>query len=791
MAHVPKHEQSSGRTDAPGPRREDEAAGTENVRNTLSGGRVGSLVQAQYVGAVYAAGSRAVPAELAEATVAPPWGERAGRRLRGREELLRRLMDTVGDPRSGQVQVLHGLGGVGKTSLALEVAHRFRALGRGAQDGSGGVWWLQAHDADRLTAGLRAVAAQLGAGPDVLARGRLADWLWQRLSGLPGHWLLVLDNADELAVLDGPGRLASGTGWVRPHDARRGLVVVTTRDPDPISWGRHPRFHAVPVLSTQEGARVLTDRAGPRAGSPGEAASLAERLGGLPLALDTAGRYLAAVHDRPSMFRSPGEPETYASYRAALDRGSPLIDGEGTLAGIWNMSLKLIEARDHRHARPLLRLLASFAPAPLPVELLDPTHVARHEEFAGASGEELWDTLAAFVSLGLVLQDSTQHPDAPDTPPGIAAVTLHPLVHDGHQHPDFRLLAIGLLDEYAVRTGPPESPETWPHWIALAPHVQNALDAASGDEEQLVALQRPVMLTARGLGAGRQALLAGSVLEPLLAMLQRVRTADHPDILDAQLELALVHHAQGHHTRARRAYDTVLDAQKRTIGLDHPQALGTRHRLARVLRDQGLRGEARRAYESLLPDCQRVLGREHPDTLTVHNGLALVLHDQGLHGEARRSYEAVLAVQERVLGPDHQDALRTRHSLARVLHDQGHYGRARRQYEAVLAAQQSALGTEHPHTLNTRHNLARLLHDQGHPDRARDHYEAALLVWEGNWGQDNPGTLATKHELGRVLAALGELDEAARMLRSVLAARSRVLGPDHPDTQETQAELAR
>ncbi|MFB1047381.1 tetratricopeptide repeat protein [Streptomyces chrestomyceticus] len=784
-----KHERPAERADAPGPHQGREAVGTGNVHNTLSGGQADFVVQAQYVGTLYAAGPRTAQSEPADVTVVPPWGEREGLRLQGRDELLRRLMRAAAGARGGRVQVLHGLGGVGKTSLALEVAHRFRTVGEGGRDGSGHVWWVQAHDTDRLAAGMHAVAARLGAGHEALSGGRLADWLWQRLSDLPEHWLLVLDNADDLAVLDGPGRLSSGTGWVRPHGARRGLVMVTTRDPDPIRWGRHPRFHAVPVLSANDGARVLTGWAGPRAGGPGEAASLAERLGGLPIALDTAGRYLAAVHDRPPIFRGPGEPDTYAGYQAALDRGSLLGDGEGTLAGIWDMSLKLIEERGRHHARPLLQLLACFASAPLPVELLDPRHVTGHEAFAGVSGKELWDTLTSFRSLGLVLQVPAQRSASASS--GITAIALHPLVHDGHQHPGLRPLAVGLLDAYAARFGPPESPATWPHWTILAPHLQNALGTAPRDEETFAALQRAATLTARGLCASRQASLAEQVIEPFLAALRRVRGEDHPDVLTARRELALVHHIQGHHALARRTFDAVLDAQEHALGVDHPLTLSTRQRLARLLRDQGLRSEARRAYDRLLPDCRRVLGRDHPDTLNVHSGLAMVLHDQGLHDRARHSYAAVLAVQERALGPGHPDALRTRHSLARVLHYQGHHDQARREYETVLAAQQGVLGADHPTALNTRHNLALVLYDQGHPDQARAHYEAVLPVWEGNWGRDNPGTLATKHELGRVLASLGETGEAVRILQEVLAARSRTLGPDHPDTQETRAEVAR
>jgi hypothetical protein len=182
----------------------------DSVRNVVSGGRQGTVVQAGHITHLTINGEPV----REEITVAPPWGER-GTPLRGREALLDRLLSQPG------VHVLYGLGGVGKTSLALEAAHRL---------GDAPVWWVSAHDDTRLTGGMRAVARHLGASDEDLAAGMTAEMVWARLSALRDPWLLVVDNADDLRVLDGPGRLASGAGWVRAHRSPHGLVIVTTRD---------------------------------------------------------------------------------------------------------------------------------------------------------------------------------------------------------------------------------------------------------------------------------------------------------------------------------------------------------------------------------------------------------------------------------------------------------------------------------------------------------------------------------------------------------------------------------
>ncbi|WP_175439252.1 AAA family ATPase [Streptomyces vilmorinianum] len=130
-------------------------------------------------------------------TVAPPW-RRRGTPLRGRDELLARLRAATG------TQVLYGLGGVGKTSLALELAGSFAAEGAP-------VWWVAAQDGARLAGGLRAVARRVGLGEEELATGQTADLLWERLAALAGPWLLVLDpaaaHAELTAVLDARTRV--------------------------------------------------------------------------------------------------------------------------------------------------------------------------------------------------------------------------------------------------------------------------------------------------------------------------------------------------------------------------------------------------------------------------------------------------------------------------------------------------------------------------------------------------------------------------------------------------------
>ncbi|MER8072845.1 tetratricopeptide repeat protein [Streptomyces sp. NPDC094034] len=620
--------------------------------------------------------------------------------------MLDRLQSSVRGVDAGRVHVVQGLGGVGKTSVAVSLAHRF-------QRETDQVWWIGAQDASRLMGGLTALARQLGVPDPEITGGRLVDQLWRRLSALTDPWLLVVDNADDARLLDGPGRLAGGTGLVRPHRSPHGLVLVTSRDGQTQTWGAHAVLHRLTPLGDGHGADILLGLAGPTAGSREEAAELARRLGGLPLALNTVGRYLEAVGQRPARFRDAGETATFAEFRASLDDGGafPHAGTATALAGIWRMSLDLLTERGHRCVRPLLEVLANFADAPVPLILADPAVLGEDEAFEGVGGAEIWDALQALAGLGLV--DLTEA-DADR----VETVTLHPLVRDAHRSPGRYALNVRLLDEAAEsdEAGMPEDAERWPLWSSLTPHAVHALTFEEGSDADRLFLEirLAVELVARSLAAQGQLSQARGLLEELVPRLGGI------------------------------------------LGEDHPVTLTSRHTLASVLDDQGHLQQARAIYEDVLTTRRGALGEHHPDTLTTHHNLAVVLHSQGHLDQARAIYEDILSTRRSALGEHHPDTLTTHHELARVLHAQGHLAQARAIYEDILRTERDNLGENHPSTLTTRHNLATLLHHQGDHALAAAEMGAGLAALRRVLGPEHPDTLSTEKWLSIINAALDE-----------------------------------
>ncbi|HEV7933944.1 MAG TPA: tetratricopeptide repeat protein, partial [Actinomadura sp.] len=578
----------------------------------------------------------------------PPLG-RLPEHVRGRDLLLDRLTGLVGAP-DGRAHVLAGLGGTGKSTVALRVAEAALEQDRLAL-------WVPAVDASSLTSALLGLAQSLGADVSQVEAARAgkanpSDVLWRELEAHPG-WVLVLDNADDVQALAVEGRpVRDGNGWVRA--SRAGLVVVTTRDADPRHWGRQAELHHVSWLSDEDGTRMLLDLA-PQAGTRQDAEALSARLGGLALALRHAGSQLSSPFSRE---------RTFTGYLGALETGFPAllespggVDDREVVTSTWELSLDQLAYAGVPQARGLLGVLAWFAGAvPIPADGLD------HEVLGRVCGEHgsagVAAGLEALLSAGLIETplSSENAPSRPDAPGSV--VMVHPLVAQTTRHhlgtgDTARSATSVAVDLLATATShlDPKNPANWPIWTTWLPHLDELLTSASSllDEPTLAILataSTDAATTLRWAGSYTASL---EVAETGLGHTQRLGS-DHPAVLDLLFKRASTHRFLGNAAEAERLYREVLQAEEQVLDSDHPDTLATRHGIAWTVAEQGNVIEAERLYRQVLQARERVLGSDHPETLSTRFGIAWTVAEQGNVIEAERLYRQVLQARERVLG---------------------------------------------------------------------------------------------------------------------------------------------
>ncbi|GAA0986563.1 FxSxx-COOH system tetratricopeptide repeat protein [Acrocarpospora macrocephala] len=734
--------------------------------------------------------------------------------LSGRQELLTKLEERLIEP-DGRFHVLAGLGGVGKTTVALALAERARQLGCL-------VWWVSAIDEASMTAPLLRLAGELGAPLGEVEEARAgrriaADVLWARLEQRTG-WLLVLDNADDLHALQVAGApVMEATGWLRP--TRSGLILVTSRVVDAGAWGRHGALHPLAPLSQDEGARLLVSLAA-HGGTLDEARALAGRLGGLPLALTHAGHHLS----------SPLSAEqTFTAYTTALDDRLPELLGEGSddpaVTSTWEVSLDTLARQGQAQARPLLRVLSCFAPS---VEIDTGWLDTRVLSKVSGGERKVRSGLEALLSMGLV---ETR------TVPGWKrrGLIVHPLVAAAgrlHASPELTRAAVGVVHR-VVSDLREDEPSNWPAWQGLMPHLRALLGLSPAVIEEPV-LDQLANVAARGAAALRvigayvaaaelgalalrQCDVLGARHKRVLALRHqraraRVDLGDavvaeaelrqvllqeatlgprHPDTLAVRHGLGQALFAQGRYEESRQTYENLLEIENDVLGADHPDSLATRHEIARALAARGLFAASERACKEVLAVRTRVLGPEHPDTLTTRFHWIRAIGELGHYAEADAGYQDLLAVRTRVIGAEHPLTLRTRLNLITNLVDQGLLEEAEAEYSALLVQQVRILGPEHSDTLLSLSNRASTLTELGRHAEAEEDLRRALDISIRVRGADHVYTLDIRYELGRTLLAKGEYHAAEDVLMAVMRDQTRVAGADNPQTIATRHELAR
>ena len=717
--------------------------------------------------------------------------------LAGREQLLASLDSRLaGNGGVGpRVVALYGLGGAGKTSVAVEYAHRH--LGT-----AGIVWQFPAESQTVLAGEFTRLAAQLGAVGGVMDPRDPVASVHAVLADSPTPWLLVFDNAPDQE---------SVRGFLPP--AGDGRVLITSRS----SLWPPGQAVAVPVLDVETAAGFLVARTGD---PDGEAAvELAAELDGLPLALEQAGAYIQATTG------------TLAVYLGVFRQRRPELLARGEVTGYgervattWAVAFGRLE-QDAPQAVGLLRLLACCAPEAVPLTLLLQPRPGLADKLGAEVALLLVPLLDDMLAAGDAIAELRRYSLV--TPAGDGSVSMHRLVQTVtvSQMPtgvadQWRRAAAALIE--AATPGDLTLPETWPVCALLLPHAQAALadDSPALDRlanylgqrgsyasaielrqrvlearERSLGPEHPSTLNARGdfaywTGEAGDAAGARDQFAALVPVCEQVLGPEHPDTLNTRHNLASQTGEAGDAAGARDQFAALLPAYERVQGAEHTDTLLTRHNLAYWTGEAGDAAGARDQFAALVPVCEQVLGPEHPDTLNARFSLARWTGQAGDAAGARDQSAALLPVRERVLGPEHVHTLATRASLARWTGQAGDAAGARDQFAALLPVDELVLGAEHRETLVTRNNLAFWTGEAGDGAGARDQLAALVPAYERVLGLDHPETLVTRNNLAFWTGEAGDAAGARDQLAALVPAYERVLGLEHPETLVTGNNLA-
>jgi tetratricopeptide (TPR) repeat protein len=673
----------------------------------------------------------------------------------GREKVMAEVekqLDTSG------VVALTGLGGVGKTQITAQFAHEHR-------NQYSAVLWASAASQEALVSDFAAIARLLNLPQRDEKDQSVAVAAVKRWLAANGDWLLIVDNADDLA---------SVRGFI-PQSAN-GHVLLTTQAQ---ATGDIQAIEILDMLP-EDGALLLLRRAKiikPHAPSNtaadaarDTATNISKELGGLPLALDQAGAYTEETRCGLASYL-----ELYRECRAELlkKRGGFSPPHPESVATTFALSFERVERANHA-AADLLRCCAFLHPDAIPEEIFTEGAAELGSDFGpiGADPLKLNAAYAEILKFSLVRRDA----DA-------KTLSIHHLVQlvlkDGIDEAARRAWA-----ERAVRATDRAFPEAeFPNWGRCERLLSQALACAELIDK--LGLEFPEcgrLLNQAGRYLFQRARLseAEQLLQRALAIWEKALGHEHLEVAMALNNLGAISVAQGKHGAAESFHLQALAIRGRVAGPDHPDFAISLMALGDVYRLVGRYMEAEAPLRQSLAVLESGLGREHPFVASSLHCLGLLYADQGKYAQAVPFLQREIAIREKVLAADDPDIAPSLGNLAGVLFRQGKHAEAEKLLLRALAIGRKALGPDHPDLAPGITNLADMYRVQGKYLEAETLCRQALAIEEKFLGAEHPAIAHSLHALALVCYQMGRYAETESLYQRALAVAEKALDPEHP-----------
>ncbi len=667
-----------------------------------------------------------------------------------------------------QPQAIKGLGGIGKTQVAVEYAYRAQE-----RDPWMHILWINAASEETILAGFVSLAELLPAFPakDEKDQSKLVAALKLWLEQCQQRWLLIFDNVDDVSTIQ----------QYLPQRGHGNLLLTT-------------RAHAVGSLAiplevekmgVMEGTQFLLHRAQRRSTTDeeiNEATNIVLALDGFPLALDQAGAYIEETRCRFKDYL-----HLYQDHHQVLLalRGCQATDYPNSVATTWSLSFQRIEEANPATAE-LLHLCAFLPPDHIPEEFIQ-EGAAHWPPVLHKSASDLLtlnQMMANLLAFSLVKRLEEDR-----------LLSIHRLVQVVQRDRLTPMIqqqwverVVCALNEVFPRET--EDARTWPQCLR---YLELAQECDTLIQHYGLALVEGADLLNR-VGRYLYEHACYSVAELLyqrsLHLFEQQSGCEHPQMATTLNNLALLYREQGKYEEAGLLYQRTLRIQEQHLEPDHVAVAMTLQGWAILYYNQGKYGEAEPLYQRVLHIREQHLGPEHLQVAHLLNNLANLYKKQGKYEDSELLQQRALRIREQHLGPEHPLVAASLNNLANLYAEQGKHKEAELLQQRALRIWEQYLGPEHPQMAASLNNLADLYREQGKYEEAEPRYQRSLQIWEQHLGPEHSDVAHPLHGLACLYTCQGKYEEAEPLYQRALHIREQQLGADHSETAETVHEFA-
>lgn len=634
----------------------------------------------------------------------------------GRQDEIHKLEKSISTAAGPRKLAITGLGGVGKTQIALELAYRMQD-----RDPECSIFWIPCTSYQAVEQACMAIAQMIGI-PDVKP-AEVKERIKAIFSQKDWKWLLIFDNADDMDMWIEDSTTSPPLKDFLP-DNNQGHVVFTTRN----------RKLAVKLASSDVmHLRELDEKTGTEfleksliqkglLNDSHAVLALLEQLTFLPLAVAQAAAYMSensiSVSDYLLLLR---EQEADVVELLSEDFGDDgrYKDVQNPVAMTWLISFQQVQKLDQL-ACDYLALMACVAPRNIPESFLP----------RPASKKKMIDALGLLSSYSFITIQ-----------PGNSFISLHRLVHlatrnwmkKEEQFPRYIQYATDRLSE----NFPDNDEANRQLWREYLPHALALLDENEFQKqiEKYIDYIRKLGICLHSDGRYNE---AEKLLVQVVKTRRQVLGSEHLDALISMNDLALNYIKQGRHKDGAELSMESFEIQERMLGLEYSDTLFSMDDFALPYSFQSVWKNFEESVLQAVKDEEQLLGLEHPCTLNSITSLATIYRAQQRWREAEELEMQVMESRRRVLGPEHPATLDNLINLALTYQDQGRFKEAEELAVHVIETQKRVLGPEHPETLDSMTHLANILKELGNIPEALSLLEICIDLLNKVLGSDHP-----------------------------------------------------
>ena len=727
----------------------------------------------------------------------------------GRREVIAKLLDLVTSSSTPSPQpkrvVIQGMGGLGKSRLALELCDRawqkkvFRCI-----------LWADASSPVTLRRsfeGFYDPLCERTASDTSDSNSSLKIKLVKsKLSKMQCPWLMILDNFDQPELYE-----ATPIQDFFPNNiSGSSAIIITSRHLDAARLGSTIYIEA---MSEDEGLDLLFERSGRCRNHEDELEGrlIVQSMACLPLAIDQSAAYIAArqmdfkdfhkhYRDRKAAVLSQ-TPELW-EYRKRIED----VEKESSVSVFttWELSFRQIHDTEQNWKAHFLTASA-FLDVSNVSESLFSTYFKSNVNVGRDLG---WLTLFAtdnswdgykFGDIVLELSKLSLLQKV-DCGAGQCHFSLHPLVRDWivlRQAEDSRRLytklAVSIVAASAKVSEACQSSFNQRQRLLFHLDIclQNAKSFLSGAEGgNWASIEHEVMILSSFYKLQARYTEAQALQEQILSICERNFGNNDPRTLDAALLLGKIHGKIGNYANAEKHLKRALSGQESNNGSSDTHTVESAVVLASNHYKRGQYAAAEPLLQNAIQHQSSVLGQRHWKTLWSVMILAMVYKKRALYSRAEELYQQALEGQEAQLGSDHPDTLKTVMNLASAKCDQGKYAEAETLSKRVVSGRETKLGPHHPNTLRSIWNLARVYTARGSFTLAEEHFLRALSGQDTQLGPDHPFTLKTVKDLAYLRYRQKRFPEAQSLYEHALMGLTKASGAEHVNTLQAANGLA-